>query len=111
MNKQVVKIFQERNGTAADMTHQLCVLGKGDMGTGICNLWLNGCSTGIVVSAVVLCGGFQVYRVCTRKRRNLKTVETVGTAFNAGFEVGRRQEREFQKRIGIDGEEMAYEQE
>lgn len=58
-----------------------------------------GVSMGAVAATSILGGSCLIYWLTSRKRRVLKTVETVGTAFNAGFEVGKRQEREFREYV------------
>ena len=106
MKQQVTNLLEATTGTAADMTHNLCLLGGGDMGTGIRNLWIDGYGTGAIATATVLGGGCLIYWMATHKRRNLKKIETVGTAFNTGFEVGRRQEREFREYMAERGEDI-----
>ena len=81
------------------------------MGCKIRNLWLDGYGAGALTVAVVLASSCVLGWLTTSKRRILKKVETVGTAFNAGYEVGKRQERDYQEYIKerrrdlTDGEE------
>ena len=81
------------------------------MGKGIRNVWLHGCSIGTIAATVALGGGYLIHRCASRKQRNLKKVESIGTAFNAGYEVGKRWERGFQEYLNeheddlSDGEE------
>lgn len=96
MNKQIRNLLASTTDTAADMTHNLCLAGGGDMGTGIRNLWLGGYASGTISTVAILGGGFLIYWLVTKKRRTLKKVEVIDAAFNKGYEVGQRQEREFQ---------------
>lgn len=111
MSHQIADLLNATNATAAEMTHNLCLLGGGDMGSGIRNLWIDGYGAGALTVAVVIVGSCALSWYTTRKRRIHKKVETVGTAFNAGYEVGKRQERDYQEYIKerrtdlTDGEE------
>ena len=105
MNKHINNLLASTKGTAADMTHNLCIAGDGDMGAGIRNLWIDGYSSGAVATATILCGGFLIYWLASQKRRTLKKVEVIGTAFNKGYEVGQRQERDFQEYLKKRGDD------
>lgn len=95
MTDQIENLLSVTYATAPEMTHFLCKFGNGDMGRGIRNLLLCG-GAGSVATVIIIGGGHWIYRKATKKRRILREIETVGTSFNAGFEVGRRQERNFQ---------------
>lgn len=97
MNKHINDLLASTTGTAADMTHNLCLAGGGDMGAGIRNLWIDGYGSGTIATTAILGGGFLIYWLASQKRRTLKKVETIGTAFNKGYEVGQRQERDFRE--------------
>lgn len=111
MNKHINNLLASTTGTAADMTHNLCLAGGGDMGAGIRNLWIDGYGSGTIATAAILGGGFLIYWLASKKRRTLKKVEVIGTAFNKGYEVGQRQERDLQEYLkerredSDDGEE------
>ena len=67
------------------------------MGTGIRNVWFNGCGSGIIATLTTLGGSYLIYWFASKKHRTLKKVEIIGTAFNKGYEVGQRQEREYRE--------------
>lgn len=96
MTDQIENLLSITYATAPEMTHFLCEFGNGGMGRGIRNLLLCGGGIGSVATAIIFGGGYWVYHMATKKQRKLREIETVGTSFNAGFEVGRRQERNFQ---------------
>lgn len=97
MNQHIRKLLASPTGAEAEVIKNLNLTGNGDLRIGVRNVWGNGISVGAVAVTAVLGGGCLIYWLTSRKRRVLKTVETVGTAFNAGFEVGKRQEREFRE--------------
>lgn len=99
MTDQIENLLSVTYATAPEMTHYLCEFGNGDMGTGIRNLLLCGGGIGSVTTAVIIGGGYWVYHIATKKQRKLREIETIGTSFNAGFEVGKRQERDLQRFI------------
>lgn len=96
MTQEITNFLEATYVTAPEMTHYLCEFGNGDMGRGIRNLLLCGGGIGSATTIVIIGGGYWLYRMATKKQRMLRKIETVGTSFNAGFEVGRRQERDFQ---------------
>ncbi len=81
------------------------------MGTGIRNLWMDGYGSGVISAVAVLGGSCLIYWIASRKRRTLKRVEVVGTAFNKGYEVGQRQEREYREFMNERGENADYDEE
>ena len=97
MNTIIASLLSPSNSTAAEMTHNLSLLGYGDMSAGIQRLWLDGYITGVLAIATIGCCGYIVGHRVTHKQRQQKKVELIGTAFNAGFEVGKRQEQDFRK--------------
>lgn len=103
MNKHINNLLASTAGTAADMTHNLCLAGGGDMRVGIRNLWIDGCGTGTIATTAILGCGFMVYRLVSKKYRTLKKVEIIDTAFNKGYELGRQQERGFQEYLREKG--------
>ena len=104
MNKQINDLLASTTGTAADMTHNLCLTGGGDMGAGIRNLWIDGYGSVAIATTAILGGGFLIYWLASKKRRTLKKVEIIGAAFNKGYEAGQRQEQEFQEYLKERGD-------
>lgn len=99
MNRKIADFMEATNGTAANMTHYLSVLGNGDMGTGIRKLWSTGYMNGAASATVVISAGLYICFMATKPWRDLKKVELIGDAFHKGYEVGQRKEREFQEFI------------
>lgn len=97
MTQEIANFLETTNATAPEMTHYLCEFGNGDMGRGIRNLLFCGGGIGSAATIIIIGGSYWIYRIATKKQRMLRKIETVGTSFNAGFEIGRRQEREFQQ--------------
>ena len=106
MNNCIRDLLASTTGTAADMTHNLCLTGNGDMGAGIRNLWFDGYASGTIATATILLGGGLIYWMASKKHRTLKKVEVIGTAFNKGYEVGQRQERDFQEYLKERGKDI-----
>ena len=90
MNTHINNLLASTTGTAADMTHSLCLAGGGDMGAGIRNLWIDGYNSGTIATVAILGGSYLIYRFVSKRRRNLKDVEIIGTAFNIGYTTGQR---------------------
>lgn len=106
MKKYINNLLASTTGTAADMTHNLCLAGGGDMGAGIRNLWFDGYSSGTIATAAILGGGYLIYWFASKKRRTLKKVEVIGTAFNKGYEVGQRLERDYREWLKEKGDDL-----
>ena len=90
MNQHIHDLWRTQTNTAPEMTHGLCVLGDGSMWSGIKKLWFNGYSSGATTAAVVLGGGYLIYRLVSNQKRHLNMVNNLGVAYNMGFEAGRR---------------------
>lgn len=95
MKQEIANLLETTGATAAEMTHELSVLGYGDMKSGMQLLWLDGHGhgfvEGIVISTVALAGSYAIARIATRKKRQKKQIETIGEAFSAGVASGKRQ--------------------
>lgn len=95
MKQEIVNLLETTGATAAEMTHELSVLGYGDMKSGMQLLWLDGHGhgfvEGVVISAAALAGTYVLACISTRKKRQKKQIETIGEAFSAGVASGKRQ--------------------
>ena len=99
MKNQVAIVLESTIGDATDMTRNLKLLGRGDMGTGIRKLWLNGGYAGAITATVVVGGASTLVWYATRQRRKLKKIEALDRAYKAGFQRGRDSETEFRERV------------
>ena len=89
MSQHIHDLLKAQTNTAPDMTHGLCVLGNGSMRSGIKKLWLNGYGSGAATTAIVLGGGYLIYRLASNQWRRLNMVNNLGVAYNMGFEAGK----------------------
>ena len=77
-----------------EMAHNLCLLGGGDMGKGIRNLWLHGFGSGSIIATTAIGGTVLLYHVAVGRKRKCKVPVTTKLILNAGYEAGKRQQRE-----------------
>lgn len=90
MGQHMINLLSTNTSTAADMTHNLSVLGNGSMHNGIEKLWLNGYCLGAATTAVLIVGGYIVYRAITRKRRRSIMMDNFGVVYETGYKAGQR---------------------
>lgn len=105
MNDQIAVLLESTIGSAPDMTHNLRLLGDGDMGAGILELWstgiaigeINGEAKGAIKTAVVFCAAGTLLWLATRKHRKLIQVESLDRVYKIAFKRGQEHEREFRE--------------
>lgn len=94
MTQEITDLLETTGATAAEMTHELCILGGGNMEDGMKLLWQDGHECGLfegaVISTVVLASGYIISRIATRRKRKQKQIDIIGEAFAAGVASGKR---------------------
>ena len=93
MYQEMKNVLVASHGKAPCMTHAFGRYGNGHMGCGVRKFWGDTLSIGICIGGSLCAGGQLIYRAITYKQRNLNMAEAIGSAYNAGVEVGKQQEQ------------------
>ncbi len=76
----IYELIDSTSGCAPEMTHALCSLGGGDMGSGIIALWEAGQKTGMMKGAAISSLAFSAGIACAaiirrRRKKRIREIE------------------------------------
>ena len=95
----IALLLESQHASGSDITHNLALLGGGNMCEGIRRMKSYGEMGGVMKTIVVVGSISALVLMTTREHRKFKKIDALDRAYNAGFQRGRDSETEFRDRV------------